>query len=178
MLREAELRDLDADTAIHEIRKRLKKLRALAKVFRYLPPTGGGERTEAAIRAVVDNLKGITQDSPAPESPEDPDALIKGFKRVYRRARHGHQASFHASYPDPEADFHEYRKRAKYHYLQTQLLQSAWPKIVKPRRKAVEALAIALGECIFVEEPKHLCRRVQCHWEQSRSSRTPYPVNA
>lgn len=280
ILRDAELSDLEPDTVVHEMRKRFKKLRALAKLFRYLNPeykqknryyrdlgrrlselrdarvqldllhqletdsgqdlsairnklqeryetlTEGGQRTEGAIRAVVDDLKGRTQDAPVPETLEDSDAILKGFQRVYRRAHHGHQASFHQSNPDEELDFHEYRKRTKYHYLQTQLLQKAWPQLLKPRRKAVETLAtrlgedhditlihqilpgpeetnladaetlytltsllrekrghlrqmaLPLGERIFIEKPKHLCRRVQAYWEQCRGDHFSAPVNS
>lgn len=272
IFRDTEFRDQTPDTTVHEVRKRFKKLRALAKLFRYLNPefkeknryyrdlgrrlsdlrdarvkldlltqlerdsqqdltsireqlekhyeavTDGGASTREILKSVVDDLKGKAVEQPAPESLEDPEALAKGYKRVYKRARRGHEASFHNSDPDPERDFHEYRKQAKYHYLQTQLLHKAWPRVLKARWKETKTLAtdlgddhditlihqflpgpeeddladaetlytlhsllrqkreelhqrvFPLGECCFVEKPKHISRRMHCYWKQKESN--------
>lgn len=70
-----------------------------------------------------------------------PDDLATALQAQYRRCRKGLQQVRQAS--SPEA-LHEWRKPAKYHGYQCQMLASLWPAL-RARRKRLRALWDALG---------------------------------
>lgn len=72
-----------------------------------------------------------------------PDSYLAGLKKTYKRGRQAMATAFKA--PAVES-FHEWRKRAKYHYLQTRLLQDVWPTMMKARRKEAHDLSDLLGD--------------------------------
>lgn len=71
-------------------------------------------------------------------------ALVReGFQRTYARGRD----ALKAAYKHPTGDnFHEWRKRAKYHWYHVRLLQNVWPLMLKPRRKGLKTLSDLLGD--------------------------------
>jgi CHAD domain-containing protein len=79
--------------------------------------------------------------------PDDPqlaaDVLAAGAKKTMRRAARAVEAAAKRGTPE---DFHELRKTVKAHWMHISLLRGLWPRPVKPRRKAVDALGERLGE--------------------------------
>jgi CHAD domain-containing protein len=71
------------------------------------------------------------------------DALAGGLAKTYKRARAGMEA---AETHGRAADFHEWRKRVKYHGYHARLLEPIWPLELKAHRKAADALNDLLGE--------------------------------
>jgi CHAD domain-containing protein len=82
-----------------------------------------------------------------PEAETDPEAQWKlfdgGLRKVYRRGRKAMQQAYDTRHPE---DFHEWRKRAKYLRYHLRLLRPAWPRLLKPTRSEVKALADLLGD--------------------------------
>lgn len=79
--------------------------------------------------------------------PEDPgeaaDLLAQGAGRVVRRAAKALKVARRSG--DTE-DFHELRKCVKAHAMHVELLRAYWPRPVKARLKALDALGEQLGE--------------------------------
>ncbi|MGH6917253.1 MAG: CHAD domain-containing protein, partial [Geminicoccaceae bacterium] len=71
------------------------------------------------------------------------DDLAPGFERSYRRAREAMRAIDDAP---SDARFHEWRKRAKDHRYQLELLRDLWPAQVRTRRAEVRTLGDLLGD--------------------------------
>jgi CHAD domain-containing protein len=71
------------------------------------------------------------------------DALEDGLAKTYKRARAGMAA---ADAHGRAADFHEWRKRVKYHGYHARLVEPIWPRELKAHRKAADALNDVLGE--------------------------------
>ncbi len=71
------------------------------------------------------------------------DALKAGLKKTCSRARSGMQRAF--KNPNTE-NFHEWRKRVKYHWYHMRLLRPVWRGPMKARRDAVSLLADYLGD--------------------------------
>lgn len=71
------------------------------------------------------------------------DALDGGLSRTYRRGRKAFAAAY--ARPCPEV-FHEWRKRAKYHWYHVRLLRNAWPRVMKTHRQCLKDLADLLGD--------------------------------
>lgn len=70
-------------------------------------------------------------------------AIQDGLEKTYRRAR---KASV-AAYEDlTAAEFHEWRKRVKYHWYHARLLRRIWPHMMHPHRDAADELADLLGD--------------------------------
>jgi len=70
------------------------------------------------------------------------DAVAGGLAKTYRRAR----AARDDAYDQPADErFHELRKRIKYHWYHTRLLQKAWPAKLKPHRAAAKEISDLLG---------------------------------
>ena len=66
-----------------------------------------------------------------------------GLTRVYRRGR----AEFDACSWRPSADrFHQWRKRVKYLYYQTQILKPLWPTLMKAWQDELDRLGELLGD--------------------------------
>jgi CHAD domain-containing protein len=71
------------------------------------------------------------------------DAVRDGLAASYRRGR----KSMRAAFAEPtEANFHEWRKHAKYHWYHTRLLEPVWKSEMKARRKAAKDLGAMLGD--------------------------------
>lgn len=71
------------------------------------------------------------------------DALEDGLVKTCKRARKAMRA---AETHGRAADFHEWRKRVKYHGYHARLLEPLWPREIKAHRKAAERLNDLLGE--------------------------------
>ena len=71
------------------------------------------------------------------------DAIAGGLAKTYGRARNAMAAAWDE--PNDEA-LHAWRKRVKYHRYHTRLLQRAWPKPMKARRRELKQLSDLLGD--------------------------------
>lgn len=71
------------------------------------------------------------------------ESLEPGLARSYRRARLGLERAGDRGTPE---DFHEWRKRVKYHREHIRLLQDAWTGPLKARRRSLGRLSDLLGE--------------------------------
>src|SRR6056297_2922526 len=69
--------------------------------------------------------------------------LGRGVKKTYRRA--GKARAEAADSPTTEA-FHEWRKRIKYHWYHSRLLQRCWPALIKPWASEMHRLSDMLGD--------------------------------
>lgn len=70
-------------------------------------------------------------------------ALSKGVRKTYGRAV---DAMAQAYDTRSSADFHEWRKRAKYHWYHARLMKELWPEVIKPYRNEVKRVSSALGD--------------------------------
>jgi CHAD domain-containing protein len=195
--------DDDLEEAIHDARKRFKKIRGLLRLVR--PGLGGryGKENKAFrdlgrrlspvrdAQVMAETVEKLEKDAAAPGVAEqlvplhawiaerrervlsDTDAaeraakvadalekaerragrwkvegapaavLSEGLKKTYKRARRrGGEATLSG-----DADlFHEWRKRAKYHWYHTRLLREAWPDQMKARAEALDDLGDDLGD--------------------------------
>ncbi len=71
------------------------------------------------------------------------DAIGPGLAKTYGRGR---DAMRTAHKTGTGTDFHEWRKRVKYHGYHARLLKRIWPRMMKPHAKAVSHLGDILGE--------------------------------
>jgi CHAD domain-containing protein len=71
------------------------------------------------------------------------DALGAGAARSYRRGRRALKRAEDGGGPE---DFHEWRKRVKYHRDQVRLLEDTWRRPLKARRRSLGRLSDLLGE--------------------------------
>jgi len=71
------------------------------------------------------------------------DALEAGLAKTYKRA---HRAMAVAADDGTSRDFHEWRKRVKYHRYHLRLLTPIWPKVTKARYKETKHLSDLLGD--------------------------------
>ena len=70
-------------------------------------------------------------------------AVAGGLEKTYRRGR----KAMAAAYEEPTSErFHEWRKRVKYHWYHTRLLQPVWEPLMGKRRKALSELSDLLGD--------------------------------
>jgi CHAD domain-containing protein len=80
------------------------------------------------------------------------EALGGGLRRIVREAR---EAARTVRAEPSAANYHELRKRLKYHWYHTRLLVPLWPEIMRPRSDALSRLADVLGLhhdiCVFEE---------------------------
>jgi len=108
-----------------EIADDTAELEEKLKIFR-------GRMVEARVR--VEKWK-ITE--------EGFDALADGFMKTYKRGR----KAFLRAYENPSTEnFHEWRKRVKYHWYHCRLLRQIWPEMLKVHRKAADDLSDYLGD--------------------------------
>lgn len=71
------------------------------------------------------------------------DAIGPGVRKSYRRGRE----AMEKAYEDPSSEnFHEWRKRAKYHRYHTRLLRNIWLSPMKTRRSELKDLTDHLGD--------------------------------
>lgn len=71
------------------------------------------------------------------------DALEAGLAKTYKRGR---KAMAVAADEGTSRDFHEWRKRVKYHRYHLHLLRPVWPKVMKARHKETKLLSDLLGD--------------------------------
>lgn len=74
---------------------------------------------------------------------EDGLTLGRGVKKTYKRA--GKARAEAGDSPTTEA-FHEWRKRIKYHWYHSRLLQCCWPAVIKPWAREVHRLSDMFGD--------------------------------
>ncbi len=107
---------------------------------------GAGPDTQAIEHGLTDarDRLGMALDR-LPDWPIRKDGfatVAKGLKRTYRRAR----TALSVAYEDPTTDnFHEWRKRVKYHWYHLRLLTPVWPKVLGTRADAAHDLSNLLG---------------------------------
>ncbi len=71
------------------------------------------------------------------------EALYAGIKKTYKRGR----KAMRKAYDKPTGDnFHEWRKRVKYHRYHIRLLRHAWRPLLNPLRKELHVASNFLGE--------------------------------
>lgn len=201
----AELNGQDTDTAeaVHQVRKRCKKIRGLLRLvrgsfsasyqqenawFRDLARRLSGARDAQAMLECFDQLRDafsqdldpdafhdvrdilVERQSGVHEGAESAEqiaetvadlrdarihvlgwrlndegfaALEQGLRRTYRRARKAQRISYRT--PTPE-QFHEWRKRVKYHWYHLRLLRELWPVPMKGFAAQAGQLADLLGD--------------------------------
>ncbi|HEX6986469.1 MAG TPA: CHAD domain-containing protein, partial [Planctomycetaceae bacterium] len=71
------------------------------------------------------------------------DAVRDGLAETYRRAR---RAMRHARKTGDDADRHEWRKQAKYHWYHVRLLRNVWKPEMDARRGELDRLSDLLGD--------------------------------
>ncbi len=108
-------------------------------------------RIEAAIatcRAAIDALDDLTLDATASASAR---IVGKGWERTCAGA-HSAMRLCAANHDDPRTEaeradaFHDLRKRAQDHWLQTRLLRELWPSVMHERRDETKRLVDLLGQ--------------------------------
>ena len=116
---------------IRELRKNIKKTRALIRLVR--PNFKGFDRENDALRkaaAVIADLR-------------DNDALAPGLERTWSAA----QKAMRQSQAEPTGlSLHQWRKRAKDHWYHARLLAPVWPEMMAHHVAAADALGERLGE--------------------------------
>ncbi|WP_181408117.1 CHAD domain-containing protein [Pararhizobium mangrovi] len=98
------------------------------------------DRALKACRAAIDSLDDFTFGARG----RHPARIVsRGFKRTVMRARSALDAAETRGSGD---DFHDLRKRAKYHWMHVRLLEDAWPAAMHLRRREAKALADDAGD--------------------------------
>jgi len=69
--------------------------------------------------------------------------LEPGLRLTYRRGRRAMHAAYQSLTPE---DFHEWRKRVKYHWYACRLLREIWPAAMDARRHELSRLSDLLGD--------------------------------
>ena len=69
--------------------------------------------------------------------------LEPGLRRTYRRGRRAMDAAYRSL---SDEDFHDWRKRVKYHWYACRLLRDIWPETMDARRREAGELAELLGD--------------------------------
>ncbi|MDX1521967.1 MAG: CHAD domain-containing protein [Anaerolineae bacterium] len=83
----------------------------------------------------------------------DFSAISAGLKRVYKRGRKGLSQAY--ANPKPE-NFHDWRKRVKYLWYHTRLLENMWPGLLDGLIEQTHTLADVLGDDHDLAELRHL----------------------
>ncbi|MHC2068405.1 CHAD domain-containing protein [Bremerella sp. T1] len=73
----------------------------------------------------------------------EPEAIMAGIDKTYQR---GLKAMKKAYKKDDSEQFHEWRKRVKYHWYHMRLIRPIWQREVNARRKEADDLADLLGD--------------------------------
>lgn len=113
------------------------------------------ERIDATMKALDAGEKRLDELS----FPDDFETVAEGFAKTYKRLDKGYHK---AKTAEDSAVFHDWRKRAKYHWVHLKLLRKIWPEPMKARRAEAKALADILGDehdlavyrGTLIEEPK------------------------
>lgn len=96
------------------------------------------------MKSLVDALKEKQQEiEKLPLYTDDFNALRDGLQRTYKRGR----KAMHQAYQEISAEnFHEWRKRVKYHWYHCRLLTEVWPGVMNKYTHQVHQLANVLGD--------------------------------
>lgn len=70
------------------------------------------------------------------------ETIAEGLEDSYRRGRRAMRCALERTSPET---LHEWRKQAKYHRYQVNLLEEAWPEAMKSRAKSLKQLSDLLG---------------------------------
>lgn len=71
------------------------------------------------------------------------EAIAPGLQKTYKRGRKG----LLKAYDNPTKEqFHDWRKRVKYHWYHTRLLGDIWPDMMEVHRKSLDKLSDILGD--------------------------------
>lgn len=107
------------------------------------PPAGDEDVTDrlAAARAAFENALTRTHDWKV--KGKAPEVLGRGVKQTYKRAE---TALAQAEQDGTPVEFHEFRKRVKYHWYHMRLLKHVWPKMIHARIVEARHLATSLGD--------------------------------
>ena len=70
------------------------------------------------------------------------ETIAEGLENSYRRGRRAMRCALERTSPET---LHEWRKQAKYHRYQVNLLEEAWPEAMKSRAKSLKRLSDLLG---------------------------------
>lgn len=74
---------------------------------------------------------------------DDDDVIAGGLKKTFKRAR---KAMAKARETGDGDDFHEWRKRVKYHWYHARLLKRTWPDAMDAHRSLAKSLSDDLGD--------------------------------
>jgi CHAD domain-containing protein len=98
----------------------------------------------AAVKEIASRLQEAKQRIQCwPLREEGFAAVGPGLKKIFSRGR----KALAAAYAEPTAEnFHEWRKRVKYHWYHSQLLQNVWPDLMDGYRKSLKRLSDLLGD--------------------------------
>lgn len=95
----------------------------------------------SAVRADLEEARGEISDWNLEK--KGFEAIAGGYAKVYGRARNGMRAALE----DPTIEnFHEWRKRVKYHRYHLRLLRELWPTVMGPWRDSAKLLSDRLGD--------------------------------
>ncbi|HUY93525.1 MAG TPA: CHAD domain-containing protein [Pirellulales bacterium] len=94
-------------------------------------------RLAGMLRAAAERVDAWTNEI------RDFETIAEGLENSYRRGRRAMQCALER--PTPET-LHEWRKQAKYHRYQVNLLEEAWPEAMKARGKSLKRLSDLLGD--------------------------------
>jgi len=92
------------------------------------------------------------------------DVVAAGLLKTYRRA----QKAMERAYDEPVTDnFHQWRKRVKYHWYHARLLRSLWKPVMRAHRNAADELADLLGDehdlavlgATLLQDPEHFAEK-------------------
>ena len=100
-------------------------------------------RVSAAIAACEDGVDALSGLSLPKGRKKAIRVLAKGAAKNYGRARH---ALARARETGDPADWHDLRKRIKYHWMHTKLLRPAWPGVMNARAELADLAGDALGD--------------------------------
>jgi CHAD domain-containing protein len=89
------------------------------------------------LRAAAERVDAWTSDVAGFET------LADGLESSYRRGRRAMRCALDRTTPET---LHEWRKQAKYHRYQVNLLEAAWPEAMKARAKSLKRLSDLLGD--------------------------------
>jgi CHAD domain-containing protein len=98
---------------------------------------------EQRIQGVIAELDAAQQALQSWPGVEEVAAPGAGLKKTYKRGRNAMHRAYH--HPTPEA-FHDWRKRVKYSWYHSRLLQGVWSPVMKSYRNQFKGLSKLLGD--------------------------------
>lgn len=140
----AMLESLDALETLHEDQLRKAALNPLRKALedrhRAIDTSEAEERLSdmrLVFREALDRVEDWSLDT------NGPAAFAPGVAKSYKRAR---KAMKQARRSGTAEDFHDWRKRVKYHWYHTRLMKKVWPPVMREYAEQAELLSGDLGE--------------------------------